>query len=325
MKLIRGRYNLPHFKTGCALTIGNFDGCHLGHQHILTQLKHYAQQHHLPTVAMLFEPQPSEYFLGNSAPARLMTLRDKINTLSDIGIDYLFCLRFNRTLATYPPEQFIQDILVQQLNFRYLSVGDDFHFGFQRQGNFEMLLQASHQFNFQIEKHHSYLYHQQRISSTAIRQALAQDNLTLAEQMLGRPYTITGRVRHGNKLGRTIGFPTANIALKRQVIPIQGVYVIRVKIINRHNKYDHYYQGIANIGNRPTIDGTLSPLLEVHLFEFSQQLYGDYLHIEFLQKIRNEQKFNSLEQLKKQIELDEQYAQNFFTKKRKNPVLNLHN
>ncbi|SMB83647.1 FMN adenylyltransferase [Pasteurella testudinis DSM 23072] len=307
MQLIRGIYNLPAFNNGCALTIGNFDGCHLGHQHILAHLKQKAQQLGLPTVVMLFEPQPNEFFASHNAPARLMRLRDKLVFLRQAAIDYVLCIRFNRTFANLSAERFIQDYLVDKLQVKFLSIGDDFQFGAQRQGNFQTLLHAGEQFGFTVENNDSFSLQQQRISSTLIRQALAQDNLKLAENMLGKPYSIRGRVAHGNKLGRTIGFPTANIHLHRQVNPIQGVYAVEIA-----DKCGRRYQGVANIGNRPTVDGGTRPLLEVHLFDFQQDLYGKALEVILRHKIRNEIKFADFAQLKQQIANDVQTAKDFF-------------
>lgn len=307
MQLIRGIYNLPLFPRGSALTIGNFDGCHLGHQHILAHLRHKAAQAGLPTVVMLFEPQPNEFFCHEKAPARLMRLRDKVRYLKQATIDYVLCIRFDRTFAALTADQFIRHYLVDKLNIQFLSIGDDFHFGAQRQGNFHTLQQAGKIFGFKVENNDSFFLSQQRISSTLIRQALANDNLVLAKSLLGKPYSIHGRVAHGNKLGRTIGFPTANIHLHRQVNPVQGVYAVEIL-----TKQNNRYQGVANVGNRPTIDGLTRPLLEVHLFNFKQNLYGQSLEVIFQHKIRNEIKFADFTQLQQQITHDINLAKQFF-------------
>lgn len=312
MQLIRGIYNLTNvaaFEAGCALTIGNFDGVHLGHQQILQRLLAKANALNLPSVVMTFEPQPREFFAKKqnnlTAPARLMRLRDKIHALKEIGIDYLLCVRFNQQFAQLQPEQFIQQLLVDKLNVKYLSVGDDFQFGYKRSGNFSILQNAGQHFHFEVEDFHSHCLAEERISSSLIRQALQNDDLTLAEQMLGKPYTICGRVAHGNKLGRTIGFPTANIMLNRLVTPIQGVYAVKVA-----TTYG-IFNGIANVGNRPTINGT-KPLLEVHILDFNRSIYGEAVEVSFLKKIRNEVKFPSFEALREQIEKDRQQAVEFF-------------
>lgn len=307
MRLIRGFYNLPRqFKTqGCALTIGNFDGVHLGHQKILAHLREKAKDLHLPMVVMLFEPQPSEYFLGEKAPARLMRLRDKLHYLAEEGVDYVFCVKFNRTFAQLTAEQFVSELLVEKLNVKFLSIGDDFRFGAKRQGDFSLLQLVGKQAGFTVEDNRSFCLDAQRISSTAIRQALAENDLALAKKLLGRPYQVCGRVVHGNKLGRTIGFPTANIHLHRQVNPVKGVYAVQVQL------KDICVKGVANIGKRPTING-LKQLLEVHLFDFNENLYGQYLQIEFCHKIREEIKFPSFEALKQQIEQDVLVSKTFF-------------
>lgn len=306
MQLIRNIQHFPTLSSGCALTIGNFDGVHLGHQAILTHLQEQARKLNLPTVVMLFEPQPREYFLAQQAPARLMRLRDKVRYLAQYGIDYVVCVKFNHSFAQKSAQSFIQDWLVNTLNVRFLSIGDDFRFGAKRQGDFALLQQAAEQFGFQVEDNHSYCLEQLRISSTAIREALAKDQLHLAEKMLGRPYSILGRVKQGNRIGRTLGFPTANIALQRQVNPLQGVYAVKVRL---HNGEE--YQGVANLGKRPTING-VTQLLEVHIFDFNQNIYGQFLEVEFSHKLRHEQKFSSLEALKQQIELDILQAKRLF-------------
>ncbi|MFD1805163.1 bifunctional riboflavin kinase/FAD synthetase [Pasteurella oralis] len=306
MRLIRGIHNLPKNLSGCALTIGNFDGVHLGHQAILRHLQQKAEQLNLPVIVMLFEPQPREYFTGETVPARLMRLRDKLHYLAEAGVDYVMCIRFNQTFAQQSAQDFIQDWLVNKLKVKFLSIGDDFRFGVKRQGDFHLLQQAGQQFGFIVEDNHSFCLEQLRISSTAIREALANDELVRAAAMLGRPYCILGRVVHGNKLGRTIGFPTANIPLHRQVNPVKGVYAVKVRLKN-----EKIYRGVANIGKRPTINGVVQ-LLETHLFDFKGDIYGQCLEVEFCHKIRNEVKFPSFDALKQQIAQDVETAKQFF-------------
>ncbi|EEX50971.1 bifunctional riboflavin kinase/FMN adenylyltransferase [Pasteurella dagmatis] len=306
VRLIRGIHNLPLNLSGCALTIGNFDGVHLGHQAILKHLRKKANELNLPVIVMLFEPQPREYFTGEDIPARLMRLRDKLHALAKAGVDYVLCIRFNQYFAELSAEKFIEDWLVNKLRVRFLSIGDDFRFGAKRQGDFSLLQQAGERLGFQVENNRSYCFHNLRISSTAIREALANDDLSLASKMLGKPYSILGRVAHGNKLGRTIGFPTANIPLHRQVNPVKGVYVIKVRL-----KTGEMFHGVANIGNRPTINGIVQ-LLEAHLFDFQRDIYGQCIEIELCHKIRNEQKFASFDELKQQILKDVEFAKAFF-------------
>ncbi|AZI13517.1 bifunctional riboflavin kinase/FAD synthetase [Avibacterium paragallinarum] len=308
MQLIRGLNHLPQaLQQGCALTIGNFDGVHLGHQAVLRHLREKATALSLPMVVMLFEPQPSEYFMGDKAPPRLMRLRDKLSALADLGVDYVVRIKFNRAFASLSAEQFIQEYLVQRLKVKFLSIGDDFRFGAGRQGDFALLQQAGEKYGFTVEDNCSFQLNEQRISSTAIRQALAEDDLALAQQLLGKPYCIYGRVVQGNKLGRTIGFPTANIRLQRQVNPVKGVYAVKVKLPNGAE-----YKGVANIGRRPTING-VKQLLEVHLFDFKQDIYGQPLQVELCDKIRDEVKFPSFDSLKEQIAKDVEVAKDYFS------------
>lgn len=311
MQLIRGLRKTAAFSQGCALTIGNFDGVHLGHQAILRHLRQKANELHLPMAVLLFEPQPREYFMGENAPARLMRLRDKLHYLQQAEVDIVIVVKFDRTFAEQPAELFIQNELVKKLNVKFLSIGDDFQFGANRQGNFAMLKQAGERFGFTVEDNRTFCLDKQRISSTAIRQALAQDDLALAENLLGKPYALFGRVIHGNKLGRTIGFPTANIRLHRKSSPIKGVYAVKVRC-----QCGKVFNGVANLGKRPTINGVM-PLLEVHLFDFADNLYGQMVQVEFCHKIRDEIKFPSFDELKQQIQHDVETAKMFFDKFKK--------
>ncbi|WP_261816743.1 bifunctional riboflavin kinase/FAD synthetase [Vibrio gallicus] len=301
MQLIRGSHNLRPSHRGCVLTIGNFDGVHLGHQAVLKQVNLKANQLGLAAVVMTFEPQPLELFMQQKAPARLTRLRDKFVQLSKLDLDSLLCLNFNKVFANLPAERFIQQLLVEQLGVRYLVVGDDFRFGKQRQGDFALLQQAGKEFGFEVVSTSSFCLEQQRVSSTAIRKALAEDDLVAAKTMLGRDYSISGRVSHGRKLGRTIGFPTANLPLKRCVSPVSGVYVVEAKYKGQT------LGGVANVGQRPTVDGVRQQL-EVHFFDFSTNLYGEQLEVCLLHKLRNEVKFPSFDALKTQIELDAEAA-----------------
>ncbi|AWI50916.1 bifunctional riboflavin kinase/FAD synthetase [Actinobacillus porcitonsillarum] len=314
MQLIRGFHNLANhsvFQQGCALSIGNFDGVHLGHQNILARLNEKAKTLNFPSVVMVFEPQPREFFAkksGNSTakpPARLMRLRDKLKYLEKAGVDFVLCVRFSAQFAKLTANEFIEKLLVERLNVRYLSVGDDFHFGSDRSGNYQTLLNAGKTLGFEVEESHTHSFGRERISSSLIRDALSKDELTLAAKLLGKPYSIGGRVAHGNKLGRTIGFPTANIMLNRLVTPLQGVYAVKIET------KCGIYNGIANVGNRPTINGT-KPLLEVHILDFNRSIYGEAVEVSFLEKIRNEVKFPSFEALREQIEKDRQQAVEFF-------------
>ncbi|OOF36904.1 bifunctional riboflavin kinase/FAD synthetase [Rodentibacter heidelbergensis] len=309
MQLIRGLHHASRVLQECALTIGNFDGVHLGHQAVLRHLRQKADELHLPMAVLLFEPQPREYFMGENAPARLMRLRDKLYYLQQARVDVVIVAKFDRTFAEQSAQQFIEQTLVNQLHVKFLSIGDDFQFGANRQGNFAMLKQAGERFGFTVEDNRSFCLDEQRISSTTIREALAKDELSLAESLLGKPYRIFGRVIHGNKLGRTLGFPTANIRLHRQVNPIKGVYAVKVRL-----KSGEIFNGVANMGKRPTINGVMQ-LLEVHLFDFAKTIYGELVEVEFCHKIREEMKFPSFEALKAQIKQDAETAKAFFRRK----------
>ncbi len=309
MRLIRGLTHLEPLQHGCVLTIGNFDGVHLGHRAVIDKLAEQGRLLNLPVVVMTFEPQPLEYFLMNNAPSRLTRLREKVIQFTTLPIDNLLILNFNRQFANYDAERFISQVLVQKLNVKLVVVGDDFHFGKARRGNFALLREYGKRFGFRVENTQSYQIQGHRVSSTLIRDALGEGHLKLAEKWLGRSYSICGRVVHGNKLGREIGFPTANIQLSRKNTPVSGVFAVSMTGILPHTLF-----GVANVGTRPTIDGGDDVVLEVHLFDFTKEIYGKYVEIHFKHKIRDELRFDSLAQLKQQIEQDILVAQQFFAK-----------
>lgn len=312
MELIRGIHNIKPWHRGCVLTIGNFDGVHLGHQSVLRRLTEQAQRLGVPSCVMVFEPQPRELFTGDQAPPRLTRLREKYQQLARLGIDRLLCVRFNADFAAQSPDHFIRGLLVDKLGVRFLVVGDDFRFGQNRGGDFVQLTRAGRAFDFEVVSTQSWCMNRQRVSSTLIRQALGRDKLEVAAQMLGRRFSVCGRVAHGAKLGRTIGFPTANVALKRQVIPVSGVYAVDLWLNG------HRYPGVANIGDKPTVNGSQS-LLEVHLFDFSGDLYGKQVEVELRHKLRNEQKFASFALLKEQIQRDAAHARQWFAQAASKP------
>ncbi|PKF51903.1 bifunctional riboflavin kinase/FAD synthetase [Enterovibrio nigricans] len=303
MELIRGIHNIREKHHGCVLTIGNFDGVHLGHQKVLRRVVEKARELGLPAVVMLFEPQPRELFTAESAPARLTRLRDKYVQLTALGVDRLIVVNFNAKFATMTPYDFVHRLLVEQLGVKFLVVGDDFRFGAQRQGDFCYLQQQATDAGFAVVSTQSFTLSAQRVSSTAIRDELAAGHQEVAEEMLGRPYSISGRVSHGKKLGRTIGFPTANVPLKRRVSPVSGVYVVKVGGI----KEEQWLGGVANVGTRPTVNGVRQQL-EVHLFDLKEDLYGRHIEVQLLHRLRDEMKFGSIDELKAQIELDAQTA-----------------
>ncbi|WP_031434327.1 bifunctional riboflavin kinase/FAD synthetase [Methylomarinum vadi] len=307
MQLIRGLAHLEPLHRGCVLTIGNFDGLHLGHRAVIEKLASHGEKLGLPAVVLLFEPQPLEYFLGENAPSRLTRLREKVIQFSSLPVDQLLVLGFNRHLANYRAEDFIKDILIDNLNVKYLVVGDDFHFGKARRGNFAMLKEAGEQYGFQVEDTRSLELDGMRISSTLIRDALGEGNLALAAKMLGRDYSVCGRVAHGDKRGRTLGFPTANIEMFRKNTPIVGVYAVTMTGIDGRE-----YAGVANVGTRPTVDGSAKVILETHLFDFNREIYGAYVEVHFKRKIRDEMRFHSLQQLQQQIDHDVRQAKEIF-------------
>ncbi|GAB6070922.1 bifunctional riboflavin kinase/FAD synthetase [Thiomicrorhabdus hydrogeniphila] len=315
MQLIRGLHNLNRFKAqlakGCVLTIGNFDGVHLGHQQVLDTVNKQAKQLGLPCVVMIFEPLPIEFFSPQQAPVRLMNLREKLQAFKHTEIDYVLCVRFNAKFAALTAQQFIDTVLLQGLNVKHLVVGDDFHFGQHRQGDFDFLEQSGQVNDFSVTDMPTFGVDQERVSSTRIRSALLNEetnvpNLAEAKALMGKDFSFNGRVIHGQKLGRTIGFRTLNINPKRAQIPAQGVFAVTVSGIA-----DKPWPGVANLGLRPTVDG-VRPSIEVHLFNWNKDVYGQHVQVTLEAFIRPEMKFNGLEELKAQIALDAQKAKEYF-------------
>jgi len=309
MQLIRGIHNIQSLiennnEKQCVLTIGNFDGVHLGHRRVVNALVEKAKQLNCVPSVMVFEPQPQELFSPHTAPARLTRLRDKYIYLQRLGVERLICVNFNRRFADLTAQTFIEELLVKKLKVKHLIIGDDFRFGKSRTGNYSLLQQAGKQLNFDVSDTASYKLKQCRISSTEIRKALENNELAEAERMLGRPYSIIGRVFHGDKRGRQLGFPTANVLLKRRVSPVSGVYV--VKIVSQEGDY----YGVANIGARPTVSG-IRQQLEVHIFDFAKDIYGQTIEVVLLTKLRDEEKFASLAQLTEQISQDSEQARQY--------------
>ena len=306
-QFIRGLRNLgPEYK-GCVATIGSFDGVHQGHRAILRQLRGKADEYQLPSVVIIFEPQPQEYFTGEQAPARLMRLREKVEALLEEGVDQVLCLQFNRVLRSLSARQFIDQVLLDGLGVRCLVVGDDFRFGHDRSGNYQLLQQVGDAQGFEVIDTHTLEYAGERISSTRIRQALEAGDFALVESLLGRPYRITGRVVYGQRLGRQLGIPTANVQLNRYRAPLSGVYVVEVLIGHKR------LPGVANVGVRPTVGDLVKPVLEVHLLDYDELLYGLRIHVEFKQKVREERKFASLDQMVEQIHNDIAVARQYFS------------
>lgn len=308
MRLLRGLHNIPDPFPGCAATIGNFDGLHRGHQAILGSLHSAADQHGLPTLILIFEPQPKEFFAPQKAPARLASLREKLQDLNADHVDYVLCLPFNQALRSMSADAFIEEILVRTLKIRHLIVGDDFRFGCDRKGDYQALAGAGAAHGFDVQDSSTFLVAGQRVSSTRVRSELAADRLDGAADLLGRPYSMSGRVGHGRELGRTLDTPTANVLIKRRRLPLQGVFAVRIT----HQESGDVLCGVANAGYKPSVSVEPEPSLEVHLFDFNGDLYGHHLTVEFLHKIRSEQAFSSLDQLRTAIACDKQAARDYF-------------
>ncbi|RVU85394.1 bifunctional riboflavin kinase/FAD synthetase [Leucothrix sargassi] len=301
MKLVRDIQEITALTDGCVATIGNFDGLHLGHQHILQQLNSQSQQYRLPKVVISFEPLPTEFFSDHQSP-RIYPFRDKCRYLESMGVDYFICLRFNDALAQMEPEAFVEKILFKTANVRALVVGDDFCFGKDRKGNFDLLKRLGEQNNMQVSESFTHKDLTGRVSSTRIRQHLMAGETAAASALLGRKYALSGRIRHGAKLGRTIGFPTLNLRIQDNIAPANGVYAVKVRGLSAEP-----LKGVANLGNRPTVDG-LETRLEAHIFDFDQSVYGEHIQVELVEYLRSEKKFESFDLLKAQIVKDAQQA-----------------
>jgi len=306
MRLVRGpkawrrRFRRPDGKLpGTVATIGNFDGLHRGHAAMLEQLHAAAQRLDLPSVVATFEPLPREHFAGDDAPRRLQGLRDRVASIRSARSSALLLLEFDAALAALSPERFIERILVDTLNVQHLVIGDDFRFGRARAGNIDTLTEAGQRHGFTLERNATVSLGDERVSSTRIREALHADDLALAERLLGRPYRISGRVVHGEKVGRQLGFPTANVALGRLRPPLAGVFAV----IAHDADTGQSHPAVANLGERPTVGGR-KLLLEVHVLDGSPALYGHHLAVDFHHFIRGEQRFGSLDELRAQIARD---------------------
>ena len=302
MQLIRGKHNLRPAHRGCAVTIGNFDGLHLGHRAVLERLIGGARARGVPALVMSFEPTPREYFMGAAAPPRLAGFREKFLSLQEQGVDRLFYVRFDRAMAALSPADFIREYLVDGLGTRHLVIGDDFRFGKDRAGDFATLQAAGRKHGFDVADTPTRSIDGMRVSSTAVRTALARGDFGLATRLLGRHYGMTGRVLEGRKLGRKLGFPTVNLRPGRRVLPVTGVFAVVVRGVG-----EHPWPGVANLGTRPTVDGT-EPLLEAHLFGFEGELYGRRITVEFVARMRDERRFEDTASLVEQMQRDAQTA-----------------
>lgn len=311
MKVFRGLPN-DRARAPCALTIGNFDGVHRGHQALLARVRAAASQLGLEAAVMTFEPHPREFFAARAgdlarAPQRIANLRDKLESLASAGIDRVIVEHFNAHFASMAPEEFTSRVLVEGLHVKWLMVGDDFCYGAKRAGTVAMLKQAGERHGFHVETLPTVMHGAERISSSAVRTALAAGDFEQARHLLGHSYAISGHVIHGQKLGRTLGFPTLNLRVAHRPA-LSGIFVVRV-----HGLADHALPAVASIGVRPTVDDSGRVLLEVHLFDFAQSCYGKLVRVEFLEKIRDEEKYDDLATLTAAIDNDARHARGYFS------------
>jgi riboflavin kinase/FMN adenylyltransferase len=298
MELVRGLHNLRERHRGSVVTIGNYDGVHRGHQHMLAAVRGHAERLRLPATVITFEPTPREFFEGGAAPSRLMRLREKVEALPLYGVDRMVVLRFDHRMRGMGASEFVERLLVQGLGVRHMVVGHDFHFARRREGTIATLREAGARYGFDVEEVGQFLVDGERVSSSLVREALGRGDLARAAQLLGRPYRMAGRVRRGQQLGRKLGYPTANLALHRKVVPLWGIFAVRV---SGAGLVDH--PAVVSLGTRPTINGT-DPLLEVHVFDWEGDLYGRYLDVDFVQRLRDEKRFDSLDALVAQMHRD---------------------
>lgn len=308
MQIIRGFHNLRQRHRGCVMTIGNYDGVHRGHQAVLEALKRKGRAASLPALVMTFEPTPQEFFAPGTAPARLSSLREKIEDMAAFGVNRVLCARFDARMAALPPERFIRDYLVDGLGARFVVVGDDFRFGHNRAGDFALMRTLGERYGFEVASLQTFSNGCARVSSTRVREALAAGDTDTAAALLGRPYRVTGRVVGGQRLGRKLGFPTANLRFGRRPAPAFGVYAVSVRV-----RPDTPRAALASFGTRPTVNGR-DCLLEVYVLDFGEDLYGRRLDVEFLKFLRPEARFDTLDALTAQMHRDEDEARAFFAR-----------
>ena len=300
MQLVRHLVDMPHpmLAAGSVVTIGAYDGLHLGHRQLLERVVSSARRRSMPAVLMSFEPTPKEFFSAAKPPARLMRFREKFEELASAGIDVFYCPRFARAMREIPAADFVRRILIHGLNTRHLVVGDDFHFARRREGGVEHLARAAAALDFELEQVPSVIADGVRVSSTAVREALAVGDLKRATTLLGRPYRMSGKIVAGEKLGRKLGYPTANVDLRRRQSAVIGIFAVRV-----HGLDGGPRDAVASVGSRPTFNGS-KPLLEVHVFDFDGDIYGRYIHVDFIARLRDQQKFDSADELVAQMHVD---------------------
>ena len=308
MELIRHIGEMTPQDESCVATIGNFDGVHLGHQSLIRQQVAQARSEGMHSTVITFEPLPMEFFSAATAPARLTDFREKMELFQELSVDKVVCLRFNEALASLSAQSFVEAILVRGLAIKTLIVGADFRFGNNREGTIDFLEKAGRQYGFELIPAETYYYNGQRVSSSLVRGHLAIGDFEHVRELLGRPYQISGRVLHGDKRGKSLGFPTANMACNRVNSPITGVFAVRV-----HGLDDTVYEGVTNIGTRPVFDGKRM-LIETFIFDFDQDIYGKRISVEFMKRLRDERDFHSVEELCEQMDRDVQKARTFLSK-----------
>jgi riboflavin kinase/FMN adenylyltransferase len=307
MELIRGLHNLRPRHRGCVATIGAFDGVHLGHRAVLQGLIEKGRELGLPVAVVLFEPLPREFFAPLQAPPRLLSFQEKVVALRELGVDRVLRIRFNAALSEMGADEFVRRVFFEGLGAKYIVVGDDLHFGKNRAGDFDFLRKAGSSFGFEVAATASVTIDGERVSSTRIRAALEAADFATAERLLGRPYSITGRVVMGQQLGRQLGTPTANIHLRRIRAPLAGVYAVEIS-----GAAERRLHGVANVGTRPTIGDLIKAILEVHIFDFGGEIYHRNITVTFRRKLRDESKFASLDALKQRIQLDIEEGRAYF-------------
>ncbi len=304
MHLVRSVKDFPFdlVANGSVATIGSFDGLHLGHQKLLQHVLDEAKSKNVPSIVMSFEPTPKEFFAQGSPPARLMRFREKFEALAGFGVDIFYCPRFDEAMKNIAADTFIRQILVHAMNIRYLVVGDDFRFAQDRVGHLKTLQRAGDALHFNVAEMSSVVSRDERVSSTAIRDALWKGDLECAGRLLGRHYRMSGKVIEGSRLGRKLGYPTANVNLNRRQSAVMGIFAVRVS----GQKWGPL-AAVASVGTRPTFDGSI-PLLEVHIFDFDKNIYGEYIHVDFVARLRSEEKFDDVEELIEQMHRDSAQA-----------------
>ena len=304
MQLVRTSRSFPFSRVadGSIVTIGAFDGLHLGHQRLLEHVLTDARRRNLPSVVMSFEPTPKEFFAADRPPARLMRFREKYDALKQAGIDIFYCPRFDERMKNIEAATFIRQLLVHTLNLSHLVVGDDFRFARNREGNLEQLRRVSRALEFSIQQVPSVVVDGERVSSTVIREALWNGEMDRAARLLGRPYRMSGKIVPGRHLGRELGYPTANVNLQRRQSAVMGIFAVKV-----HGVGDSPLNAVASVGTRPTF-AEIKPLLEVHIFDFDEDIYGKYIHVDFIARLRSEIKFDSADALVEQMHRDSAQA-----------------